>query len=234
MMRRSLWLRIPFRRSRGFEVPRSISIAGRRIPLICPPGGGHKNDFIDIFLRDSYHLGLITRDNGIHRIVDIGANIGWFSLAARAYFPGAVISAYEPNPIALATLRPNVANIVVEVNASAVGGASGWVRVEHPEGETNLGRTIPGGDIPCVSIREVLERIGRVDLLKLDCEAAEWEILDALPSDTVRWLTMEYHLWGKKGSTHNDVRALLAQKAFQVARQVEMGNTGMMLAHRPD
>jgi hypothetical protein len=129
-------------------------------------------------------------------------------------------------------LRSNVANIDVEVNAAAVGGAGGWVRVEHPEGETNLGRTLAGGDIPCVPIREVLDRIGGVDLLKLDCEGAEWEILDALPCDASRWLTMEYHLWAKEGVSHEDVPVLLGRKNFRVLRQVEAGTVGMILSLR--
>jgi FkbM family methyltransferase len=233
MKRRAMWLGIPFRRSKGFEVPRSISIAGRRVPLICPAGSGHKNDFRDIFLRDSYHLGLVARDKDIGRIVDIGANCGMFSLVARAYFPRAAISAYEPNPIVLETLRSNVANLDVEVIASAVGGAGGWVRVEHPEGQTYLGRTVVGGDIRRVPIREVLHRLGTVDLLKLDCEGAEWEILDALPSHAVRWLTMEYHFWSKNGATHDSMGALLGGMNFKVVRQVEIGAaTGMLLAHR--
>jgi FkbM family methyltransferase len=188
-------------------------------------------DFVDIFLRDSYHLGIVARDKSIHRIVDVGANCGWFSLVARAYFPDAVITAYEPNPIVLPALRSNVANIDVEVCAAAVGGAAGLVRLEHPEGETYLGRTLPGGDIPCVPIREVLNRNGTVDLLKLDCEGAEWEILDTLPSSGVRWLTMEYHLWGKD-ETHADVRELLGSMDFRVVRYAEGGMVGMILARR--
>jgi FkbM family methyltransferase len=232
MKRRALWLGVPFRRARDFEIPRSIFISGHDVPITCPAGDGHRTDLIDLFLRDSYHLGIVARDKSIRRIVDIGANCGWFSLVARAYFPDAAISAYEPNPIVLPALRSNVANIDVEVCATAVGGAAGWVRLEHPEGATNLGRTVPGGDIPCVPIREVLDRTGTVDLLKLDCEGAEWEILNALPSSSVRWLTMEYHLWGKDSRTHADMRELLGKMDFRVIRQIEGGVVGMMLARR--
>jgi FkbM family methyltransferase len=189
-------------------------------------------DFIDLFLRDSYRLGIVARDKSMRQIVDIGANCGWFSLVARAYFPNAAIIAYEPNPIVLPALRSNVANVNVEVCAVAVGGAAGSVRLEHPEGETYLGRTVPGGDIPCVPIREVLNRTGTVDLLKLDCEGAEWEILEALPSSGVRWLTMEYHLWGRDGRTHADVRELLGKMDFRVTRYAEGGAVGMILARR--
>jgi FkbM family methyltransferase len=232
MKRHARRYRIKFRRARGFEIPRSLLISGKRIPVKYPTGDGFKMDFIDLFLRDTYCLDIVARDKGIKQILDIGANCGSFSMVARASFPRAAISAYEPNPIVLPTLRHNVAELDIEINPVAVGAVAGSVHMEHPEGATNEGRAMTGGNIPCLAICDVLDRVRNVDLLKLDCEGSEWGILDALPWGASRWLTMEYHLWAKEGASHADVRALLGRKNFQVVRQVEMGSVGMMLARR--
>ena len=57
-------------------------------------------------------------------------------------------------------------------------------------------KVAPAGDISLVSLRTAVERLGgAVDLLKLDCEGAEWEMFDDLePFKAVRMVRMEYHL----------------------------------------
>ena len=67
----------------------------------------------------------------------------------------------------------------------------------------------------------MLERAGgTIDILKLDCEGAEWGLFSA-PTlwHNVRWLTMEYHLWAKKGSTHDDMPGVVQRLGFEVLSQ---------------
>lgn len=51
--------------------------------------------FFSIFLDDDYFIDRITRP--VSTVLDIGANIGFFSIAARKSFPQATIHSYEPN-----------------------------------------------------------------------------------------------------------------------------------------
>jgi hypothetical protein len=73
------------------------------------------------------------------------------------------------------------------------------------EGPTLEGSTVPSdsGNITITALSQALERIGgSVDLLKMDCEGAEWSILEDTTSlSKVRHLAMEYHL-DEKG-THS-------------------------------
>src|SRR5213595_2159342 len=100
MMRRErTWLRrrmnslrfgVPFQRSRDARLPASIRLKGRNIQVHAPREAGVDADFVTIFLDDCYgllDLALPERAN----IVDVGANIGLFSIAARLRFPDAVI-----------------------------------------------------------------------------------------------------------------------------------------------
>ena len=85
-------------------------------------------------------------------------------------------------------------------------------------GESRLGTCHPSesGDIPIVSLRTAISRIGgHVDLLKLDCEGAEWDILKDLASfQNVTSIHMEYHLV-EPGQTVEMLIDIFRQSGFQ-------------------
>ena len=57
---------------------------------------------------------------------------------------------------------------------------------------------------------------GEVDLVKLDCEGAEWEILeDDAAWRSVRNLAMEFHLWA--GYTVEELRSRITQLGFRIS-----------------
>ena len=69
-----------------------------------------------------------------------------------------------------------------------------------------------------VPFREVIERAGgKIDLLKLDCEGAEWELLEeeSLWSG-IQHLAMEYHLWAKPGTTVETLKRQLEKVGYRV------------------
>jgi hypothetical protein len=78
----------------------------------------------------------------------------------------------------------------------------------------------PGGSIPQVAFNRAVGRIGgRVDLVKLDCEGAEWEIFEDRESwSRARFITMEYHLG--QGDAHEKVIDVLGAIGFRIRRQI--------------
>ena len=53
------------------------------------------------------------------------------------------------------------------------------------------------------------------DVLKLDCEGAEWDIFsDSVPWTKVHRLCMEYHLWAKPNSAIQSVESVLRNLGF--------------------
>src|SRR6185437_1986096 len=126
------------------------------------------------------------------------ANVGFFSIAARGYYPSAVIHAYEPNPRVLPFLNANVSELGIGVFPEAVGASDGFASIED-DGPSNQARTHSGGDggIAMVGFERAIQRIGgQVDLLKLDCEGAEWDLFQTANCwPNIRNLRMEYHLF---------------------------------------
>jgi FkbM family methyltransferase len=206
--------------ARTFRMPDRVRVAGRSVALRFPDEEGVDADFLECFVHNAY--GLRRGLGEVRTILDVGANVGFFSLAARGHYPRAAIHAYEPNPRVVPFLRDNTAGFGVTIHPEAVGRDDAMVAMIDA-GPSNEARTRPSDDpgrgIRQVSLRTAIERIGgAVDLLKLDCEGAEWEILspDACWR-SVRAVRVEYHLLD--GHTARDAAGALRACGFDVVRR---------------
>jgi len=221
-----------FQRAAGFVLPSEICIGSRHLHLHLPNDGGTRTALVDVLLDDCYRLRELPDD--VRSVVDIGCHAGLFSIGARNRWPKAVIHAYEPNSAVKNCYERHAAQAGFKVYPEAVGLLSGRVSlvpdadsVQVRAAETN------NGDIPQVAFREVLARLGEEsDLVKMDCEGAEWQILrDDDSWQKVRFLTMEFHLWA--GYTLDDLRSRITSLGFRI-RHCEMTGKdfGLLLAGR--
>jgi FkbM family methyltransferase len=128
-------------------------------------------------------------------VLDIGANLGWYSLLVGRRFPKARIHAFEPEPRNLALLRANlkqnrIDNVVV--HPVAVAERSGTMKF-YPYADKNMGRhsLVPQEglapiDVPVVAIDDFLqqERIdpAAVGFVKIDVEGYELPALQGAAS----------------------------------------------------
>jgi len=104
---------------------------------------------------------------------------------------------YEPNPALLGYLESNVVQVSATVFAAGVSAEDG--RGTFAENSMSMAGQCSieqAGEITISSLRTAIDRLGgSVDLLKLDCEGAEWEIFADLESfKHVKMLRMEYQL----------------------------------------
>jgi FkbM family methyltransferase len=154
------------------------------------------------------------------RVIDIGANIGVYSLWAERH--GAVVTAaYEPGPDAFKALQDNVAGRrVTPVQAAVVGDSNDrlvdlFLHDERSTRNTLLGREIGSGSeltrkisVSAVPISDVLTE--PCDLLKLDCEGAEFDIITAASDEQLRRamrIVVEFHrIVGDPGALLNRLR----------------------------
>jgi FkbM family methyltransferase len=193
---RAAKLGFPFWGTSFSSFPRSIWLNGKRIRLSAPLEQTLVNDVINIWLDDEYGLSQLA-NTPPKSILDLGANIGLFSIWARRFFPDAVIHAYEPNSRISEYARRNTADLDVRILESAVGQAPGRAHIRD-DGDSRRAYTSPSfdGDIEMMSLMQIVDHIGgQVDLMKLDIEGAEWDLFDDPSSfDGVDIIRMEYHL----------------------------------------
>lgn len=213
-----------------FKLPRQIQLGPRKIELSYPEEVGIWNDFIVCFIHDEY--GLHQIGSSVATILDIGANVGFFSLAARARFPKATIHAYEPNSRTLAYLQKNAAAGGFDVFGEAVGATEGWVTIEDA-GDSNQARTSASADARGtrqVPFATIVERLGGwIDFAKIDCEGAEWDLFrDAGSWKRIGEVRMEYHL--VDGHTYVDVEQALTGLGFEIYLHEPAASWGMVWA----
>ncbi len=224
-------LGIQFQRAATFKIPNSIVIDGDRKLLSLPDEEGIKVAFVEIFLDDCY--GLKQLSSSIQKVLDIGANVGLFSVAARRQFPQALIHAYEPNPYLENYLQIQAHNVGFDYFMEAVGLSEGKVSLEfNADSVLTRSRVEESGDIPQVAFSKAIERLGgAVDLAKIDCEGAEWLLFQNPEAwQSIQNLAMEYHL--VQGQKHDQVRQIIQNLGFQVKQQIPIENYGLLLAFR--
>lgn len=164
---------------------------------------GHPHDVISvfvIFVREDY--GRVAPGSVV---VDLGANLGIFALYA-ARQGAALVYAYEPGEEAYATLLDNVAanglaGRVLPRRAAVVGEPGAPVR--FPTRSSMYNRVLADGEaaegwawVETAGLAAIGAEAGRVDLLKVDVEGAEYELLLGAGEDfysRVKRVRLEYH-----------------------------------------
>jgi FkbM family methyltransferase len=186
-----------------------------------------KETFLDLFYEK---YGTAIEDGW--NIIDIGGGIGDFTLfAARGHAKNRVF-AFEPFPGSFETLKENIERSGVknvQIYAEAIWKENGPLAIDASAGEPGqfISRNADAARaasqkviVPAVTLAEVFQKLGieTCDLMKIDCEGAEYPILFNTPDAVlkrIRRMVMEYH--DNAGpSTHRDLVTYLQERGFQV------------------
>jgi FkbM family methyltransferase len=204
--------------------------------------------FKEIFMDECYLRGLGRPLPKNPTILDIGANAGYFSLFVLSRFRGARVFAFEPIPANFALLvRNRLANAAQGLTCmqKAVSGQSGELilNCDADDGLTtsatvlDLDATSSQARIrvPAVTLAEIFEEYGlsRCDLMKLDCEGAEYDILyRCLPEtlDRIDRIAMEVHRGSGEGQNIDAMEEYLKKAGFVTRRRP----VGMLWAWREE
>ena len=161
----------------------------------------------EIFLSRPYDRTLALPDGGT--VVDVGGYIGDFALYAATRLKAKKVVVYEPSPKNFALLQRNISmnhltNRIVAVNKAVGTAGSMMLNTNSPDRDqvnvSSYGHK-HSGDLVAVdsdSLSNILEthNLGQVDLLKLDCEGAEYDIILSTPPEVlrrVRHIVFEHH-----------------------------------------
>jgi FkbM family methyltransferase len=213
-------IREVFRRLHNWPEAFSVKAGagGRRLSLLSTRDGVevllrrgcHDWDvFRELFLRDAYRRSMahIAKLPEGSIVLDLGGNIGCFSLRAAALNPAIRLHSFEPGPPNLRMFRMNLlANpklgARIELYPAAVAGRRAeaqWSFDEDNAGASSL-YSAPSTATDSVEVRPFAEVIAAlpdpIGLVKIDIEGAEYDLLAHTPAgtwDRIPAFTIELH-----------------------------------------
>jgi FkbM family methyltransferase len=207
-----------------------VAVSDEGIRLRLNPALGESFTFYESLVRRDYLSHGITLRPG-DTVIDIGANFGAFAvLAAKTVGPSGRVIAFEPILQTFERLRNNVALNAfqnVECCRAAVDAQEGTLALRvasksaYASAHLDWGEDVSLQTVPCVTLEQVCldEDIGRINLLKVDCEGSEHEIFQRLSPELaarIDQIVMEVH--PVPGKSLETLHANLHARGFSVSR----------------
>jgi FkbM family methyltransferase len=182
---------------------------------------GFLETIVEMWGMNSYAPKPFYRPRNGDIVLDLGANLGLFSVWLSRQAPGLRILAFEPFEESFAAMVANLAGWKnsVEPHQVAIGGTAGvGAMLDGGVSSVDLRLTMNSGGgkpVHVITLEQALDLAGTdmIDLLKVDIEGAEMDVLTAASATTLRRfrrIALEYHDHIRPG-TCSDMQQLLSR-----------------------
>lgn len=137
-------------------------------------------------------------------VFDIGANIGVISYILSQKYPSAMVYSFEPEKENFEILKMNTEGLSnVKIFNFGLSDKTTTVKLHKPTENLNYGSysmftkgiSEEHQEIEIKSITEFMteNNINKIDVVKIDCEGAEYDILTSIKLDDITWIEGECH-----------------------------------------
>ncbi len=167
--------------------------------------------------------------NATHAMIDIGGHAGFFSLYAATLNSKIPIYSFEPHSGNYKMLKENLKqNRIKNVNPKNLAVADHAGEVELHTSQEDLNHSIVHAieaigetqKVNSITLERILEKnkLDQVDLIKMDCEGAEFQILRSTSKNSfekINHIFLEYHDW-IPNENHRELKIYLEKMGYQV------------------
>ena len=181
-------------------------------------------------------------------IVDIGAQVGLFSLMALTSKPKAKVFSFEPMPVnfkKLSEFKSHYGDFDWTITQVAVGADNEPLTLYTDTTDLFTSRSSvfgsddrqKGVEVPTITFDQILEQnaIRKIDLLKFDCEGSEYPIVYSMTKehfDKIDHICLESHQGSKEGENHKSLVKYISQFGYNIVEQDNHNGTGYIWATR--
>ena len=176
-------------------------------------------------------------------VIDIGAHIGLFSLLVSQRCKTGKILSFEPVrenfDLLVSNLKLNHIENVLPFNM-AVSKNSDKLNLflnDDQSAHSIFPKSSESISVESTSLQKIFEenKISSCKLLKLDCEGAEYEIIDSLPSeylDKIQNIVMEYHSADTKPELVKNLIQKIKNAGFKIKTRPHHDDMGFLIARK--
>jgi len=173
--------------------------------------------------------------------LDIGAHIGLFSLFASQFCKNGKIFCFEPIKENYEQLMNNIKindiKNIIPFNC-AVSSKTGKIKIYLNDDESGHSMFLENSnyiEVDSISIIDIFKKnvIDKCNFLKLDCEGAEYEIVDLLSKNYLQRIektVIEYHMADTKPELLENLENTLKINSFEVKTRKLFSDIGFLFA----
>lgn len=199
--------------------------------------------FVNVWIINEYRIkGFEILENNV--IIDIGGHIGLFALYASIISPNGKIISIEPYPPNFLLLKENITNNnlnnIIFIN-KAVTDSNKNIELFIDTCDDAAHSIYSNGKnsirIDGITLEEIIikNKISKCDMLKMDCEGAEYEILKNLPLEyfkKIDKIIMEYHMVDRFPEKLEVVKTILVSQKFEIKINATTPDMGILYASK--
>ena len=176
-------------------------------------------------------------------VIDIGAHIGLFSLFASQYCKNGKIFSFEPITENFELFMDNInSNSIKNIHAFnlAVNKENDKVKIFYNQDDSAhsvFGRSSKTVFVNGISLKRIFDdnKIERCDFLKIDCEGAEYDIIDSLPIEyfaKIDKMMIEYHFADSKRELSEKLISKINNAGFIIETAPHYDDMGFLYARK--
>jgi FkbM family methyltransferase len=193
-----------------------------------------------VWLAEDYKISEFNVENN-DVIIDIGAHIGLFALFESQFCKNGKIYCFEPiienYDILIKNIELNNIKNIIPFN-QAVSKENENTKI-YLNSDDSAHSVFSSGknfvQVKSTTLKSIFDEnnIDNCDLLKLDCEGAEYEIIDSIPEEyllKINKLIIECHLITEKSKLYNNLLKKLEKMSFKIKIEKITEDMGMIYA----
>ena len=177
------------------------------------------------------------------KIIDVGAHIGLFSLLASQFCKSGKIFSFEPTrenfDLLVANLELNQIKNVFPFNLAVSKNPTKVDLFLHDDQSAHsvVSKSTKTIRVQSTSLQSIFDKnnIESCKLLKLDCEGAEYEIIDSLPSEyfqRIENMVIEYHLADSRPELVKNLINKIQNMGFKIETKPHYNDMGFLIARK--